>query len=76
MKGDKLINNAAASVGNAIKKGVHPVVKKAARKSIKKAIKKIGREYVSGQIEDFAYDGVYEFSSFYINSVVCRYTEG
>ena len=73
VKGGKLINDAAGSVGNAIRKGVHPVVKKSARKTIKKAAKKIGREYVAGQIEDFAYGGIYEFTSFYTRSVVRRY---
>ena len=70
VKGGKLINEAAGSVGNAIRKGVHPVIKKSARKTIKKAAKLIGREYVSGQIEDFAYGGVYKFSSFYTRSIV------
>ena len=73
VKGGKLINDAAGSVGNAIRKGVHPVVKKSARKIIKKAAKKIGREYVSGQLEDFAYGGIYEFTSFYTRSVVRSY---
>ena len=73
VKGGKLMNEAAGSVGNAIRKGVHPVVKKSARKTIKKAARKIGREYVSGQIEDFAYGGVDKFSSYYARSVVRRY---
>ena len=51
-------------------------VKKSARKTIKKAAKKIGREYVSGQIEDFAYGGISKFSSFYIKSVVRIYGGG
>ena len=76
VKGGKLINDAAGSVGNAIRKGVHPAVKKSARKTIKKAAKKIGREYVSGQIEDFAYGGISKFSSFYIKSVVRIYGGG
>ena len=34
VKGGKLMNEAAGSVGNAIRKGVHPAVKKSARKTI------------------------------------------
>ena len=74
VKGGKLLNDAAGSVGNALRKGVHPVVKKSARRIINKAAKTIGREYVSGQIGDFAYGGVYEFCSFYIRLVVRRYS--
>ena len=74
VKGGKLLNDAAGSIGNAIRKGVHPVVKKSARKTIKKAVKKIGRVYASSQIEDFAFSGIYEFGSFYIKSVVGRYS--
>ncbi len=44
--------------------------KKNSKKTIKKAIRKIGREYEKGQIEDFGYGGIYEFSSFYARSVV------
>ncbi|MBQ8880515.1 MAG: RHS repeat-associated core domain-containing protein, partial [Clostridia bacterium] len=73
VKGGRLINDAMASLGNAIHKGVHPVVKKAARKTIKKAAKTIGRKYVSGQLEDFAYGGIYEFSSLCVRSIVHVY---
>ena len=68
-----VIVNEAGSVGNAVRKGVHPVVKKFARKIIKKTAETFDREYVSGQIEDFAYGGIYEFTSFYTISVVRSY---
>ena len=74
VKGGKLINEAAGSLGNAVKKGVHPVVKKAAKKTIKKAAKSIAKSYVSGQVEDIAYGGLYEFSSFYIRASMPWYS--
>lgn len=58
VKGGKLMNQAAHSLGNAVRKGVHPVVKKAAKKTVKKAIKTIGREFASGQIEDLLYEQI------------------
>ena len=73
VKGSKLINYAAGSLGNAVKKGVNPVVKKTAKQALKKATKSIGRSYISGQIEDFAYGSIYEFSSFYVNSAIHTY---
>ncbi len=73
VKGGQLINDAAGSVGNAIRKGVHPVVKKSARKTIKKAAKQIGRAYISGQVEDIAYGGLSKFSSYYTRSVIRNY---
>ncbi|MBP3923084.1 MAG: DNRLRE domain-containing protein [Ruminiclostridium sp.] len=74
VKGGKLINETAGSLGNAVKKGVHPVVKKAAKKTIKKAAKSIAKSYVSGQVEDIAYGGLYEFSSFYIRASMPWYS--
>ena len=73
VKAGRLINDAVGSIGNAVRKGIHPTVKKAARKTIKKAVKKIGREYISGQLGDFAYGGIYEFSSYYTRPVVRGY---
>ena len=72
VKGGKIINEAATSLMNAIKKGVHPAVKKAARKAVKKAAKYIGKSFGLGVFEEFAYGGVYEFGSKYINVVVDR----
>lgn len=75
VKGGKLINDAASSVGNAIRKGVHPTVKKVARKTVKKAAKTIGRKYISSQLEDFAYSGIYKFSTLFVKSIVRLYGE-
>lgn len=69
-KGGKLINNAADSIGKISKKGVHPVVKKAANKTVTQARRYILKTYISGQFEDFAYGGISQYSSWYINTVV------
>jgi len=53
VKGGKLINEGAESVGKAFKRGIHPVVKKSAKKSLKKAAKFIGKEYMENQFEGF-----------------------
>ena len=73
MKGGKLINNAVGSVGNAIRKGVHPVVKKSARKTIKKAANKIIREYAVGQLEGLFYTGINKALSEYKDFIVRSY---
>ena len=75
VKGGKLINDAAGSVGNAVRKGVHPVVKKSARNTIKQATNKIGRGYISAQIEDLAYEGIGKFGSYYTRTVMRGYRE-
>ena len=73
LKGGKLINNAVDSVKNIVSDSVRPVVKKAARKTIKRVAQKIGRKYVFAQIEDLAYGGVYEFTSFYARLTIFGY---
>ena len=71
--GDKLINKAAGSLGNAVKKGVHPVVKKAAKKVVSKALRQVTKSYLSGQVESFVYAGLEKFTSIYANEAIRRY---
>ena len=66
------MNEAFGAIGNAFGKGIHPVVRKSAKKTIKKAAKYIGRTYVSNQVSDFAYGGIYEFESWYSNMWIDR----
>lgn len=73
VKGGKLLNDAAGSVGKVIRKGVNPVVKKTAKKTLRKARKFIGRRYVGSQLESLAYMCVDDFSSKYINAVIQNY---
>ena len=76
VKGGQLLNDAAGLVGNAVRKGVHPIVKKAAKKTIRKAVRTIGRTYASEQISNLAYTGISDFSSAYARLVMQRKKAG
>ena len=69
-KGGVLIDSAMTSLGNAIKKGVHPTLKRAARKTIGKAKKYIMKAAKESFIEDFAFGALNDFTSWYINAMV------
>ena len=69
-EGKDLINNAVHSLGNAYKKGVHPVVKKAAKKTVKKARNFIGKNILSDAAGDFAFGGLNEFGSWYTKASI------
>jgi hypothetical protein len=71
-KGGKLINDAFGSIGNAVRKGVHPVVKKAATKTIKKAFRYTQKSFASGVIEGVSYSALEHFTSQFVNSLVGR----
>ena len=70
IKGDPLINEAVASLGNVSKHGVHPTLKRSARKTVKKALKYIGKSYGSSQLQDVAYMGIGNFGAWYTNSAI------
>ena len=67
--GGRLISNATNSVGNAIKKGIHPVVKKKAKKLIKEAVKHTKNAFFDG-LGDYVYTAIQNFTSWYTNSVL------
>ena len=69
-EGKDLINNAVHSLGKAYKKGVHPVVKKAAKKTVKKARNFIGKNILSDVAGDFAFGGLNEFGSWYTKASI------
>ena len=50
----------------------NPAVRKSAKKTIHKVAKYISRTYVSNQVSDFAYGGIYEFESWYSNMWIDR----
>ena len=71
-KGGKLINDAFGSIGNAIGKGVHPAVKKAANKTIGKAFKYTKKSFTTGVIEGVSYGALDLFTSRFVNSLIGR----
>ncbi len=72
IKGGKLINEAASAMGNVIGKGIHPAVRKSAEKIVNKATKYIVKSAVNSFTEDIVYMGIYDFSSWYTNSIIDR----
>ena len=64
--------DASASIGNAMKKGGHPMVKKTARATLRQAWKSIKKSATSSLFCDLAYGVIDDFASRYTNTVIDR----